>query len=226
MAWTDDYATATLMTLGLAVFSASVAIVLGLALALLRDTRSRTTQVIAASIVWVLRNTPEVPCLLFVSYLAWQAAAHLFLHSVATGVLAALTLGMLLSAVASETWRAGFRAMPTVEHESAKALGLTFAQTLFLLRIPHAFQSNRQGWANLWSTCVKATALISVLSLHDLMRTAEIAAQTTAQPLVAFAAAAICYFALIHIGVSWLLSEDKVSPAPLSATVWSRRISL
>ena len=57
----------------------------------------------------------------------------------------------------------------------------------------------RQGINNVWQTTIKDTALVSVVGLQELMRTAFIGAGSTRNPLIFYAIAAVVYLMITLI---------------------------
>ena len=75
---------------------------------------------------------------------------------------------MNMSAYGSEVVRAGFAAVPRSQFEAAAALALNRVQTYRLVAIPQALVIMIPSFGNLLIELVKATSLISLITLTEL----------------------------------------------------------
>jgi polar amino acid transport system permease protein/arginine/ornithine transport system permease protein len=69
------------------------------------------------------------------------------------------------------------------------------------------------GLGNVWMVLVKATALISIIQLPELMRNADIAARATRMPFTFFFAACVMYLIITSIS---MLGQARIEK-------WARR---
>ncbi len=73
------------------------------------------------------------------------------------------------------------------------ALGLPSRRIFARIIAPQMLRIAFPGINNVWQTTVKDTALVSVVGLQELMRTASIGAGSTRNPLIFYAIAALVY---------------------------------
>jgi ABC-type arginine transport system permease subunit len=64
------------------------------------------------------------------------------------------------------------------------------------ITLPQMWRFALPGLGNVWMVLIKATALISVIQLPELMRNADIAARATRKPFTCFFAASLFYLAI------------------------------
>ena len=105
-------------------------------------------------------------------------------------------LGFVLSSYASEVFLSAFRAIPRGQNEAASALGLRYWPTMRLIILPQLIRLALPGLSNLWLNVMKDTALVSVITLNDLLRETTIAVGTTKQPFVFYTVACFIYLLL------------------------------
>ena len=195
-AWASLFAEAAMVSFGIAVGAMTISVMLGLPIALLRVDGSPLSRRACATIIWALRNVPELPVLYALIFSTWTVVGLGGPGSLATAWVAALGLGMLQAGAAAETWRAGLTAIPIEQVSAARAIGLGRWQTLALIRIPSALQAAQAGWANHWVAQLKATAFLSVFAVPDVLFIAQTAGHAWAAPFSAYALAAALFLAL------------------------------
>ena len=74
---------------------------------------------------------------------------------------------------------------------------LLFRRILF----PQLMRYALPGLGNVWMVLIKATALMSVIQLEELMRKAEIAAGATRMPFTFFLAAALLFLGITAVSI-------------------------
>ncbi|MCO6392982.1 ABC transporter permease subunit [Aliihoeflea aestuarii] len=111
---------------------------------------------------------------------------------------AAVVVAFLLnnSSYYGEVYRAGLQSVPNGQREAARASGLSETQTLIHVILPQAIRNVLPDLLSNTIEVVKLTSLASVVSLAELLYTANMARSITynATPLVA---AALIYLALL-----------------------------
>ena len=207
-------ASATGMTVGLAVCS----LVLGLALAMLfaawELARVRIVAFIATAIVTVLRGLPEILVVLFIYFGASQLLITLADGFTLFGVTVQLNienfdvspflcgviaLSLLYAAYGSQTLRGALKAVPRGQWESGQALGLGKAAIFFRLIMPQMWRHALPGLGNQWLVLLKDTALVSLISVNDLMMQTKSIAIRTQEPFNWFIIAMLIYLAITLI---------------------------
>lgn len=196
----------TLLTLALALLSLVIAVVLGLAAASARLSRSRWLQGGALAYTTLIRGVPDLVLMLLVFFggqLAVNALAqqlgfadYIDVDPFVAGV---LTIGFVFGAYLGETFRGAFIALAPGQREAGLACGMSRWQVLRRLLLPQMLRYALPGLSNNWLVLVKSTAIVSVIGLNDMMLRATQAAGATREPFVFYASAALIYLAITSV---------------------------
>jgi glutamate transport system permease protein len=132
-----------LKNLELAGLCAVFSLVLGTILIAMRVAPSPVVRVAASVYVNVLRNTPLTLVLAFAGVGLSDTLGLTFSSTPSTNSFWLVVLGLsaYTSAFVCEALRAGINSVPLGQAEAARAIGLTFAQSLRLIILPQAFRS-------------------------------------------------------------------------------------
>jgi polar amino acid transport system permease protein len=117
---------------------------------------------------------------------------------------AILALGLNVGAYGAEVVRGAVLAVPRGQWEAARALNMTRAQTLRRVILPQAFVAMIPPWGNLFIELLKATSLVSLITLSDLAFKAQQINQNTLRTVEVFSLSLLIYLALsvlITLGV-------------------------
>lgn len=159
------------VTLGLFVLTLALSLPLGLALALARLSRLAALRGAVSGFIWLMRGTPLMLQLLFVYYaLPFVPVIGVRLPDYPSAVVA-FTLNY--AAYFAEILRAGIQSIDRGQYEGAKALGMSYAQTMRRIVMPQVWRISLPPLANETITLVKDTSIIYVLALNDLLRAAR-----------------------------------------------------
>jgi polar amino acid transport system permease protein len=143
--------------------TAGIALVLSFVVAFARMAHVRVVRAIATTYVEVLRGTSAIVQLFYLFFIL--PAFGISLGPMTTAVVG---LAMNMSAYGSEIVRAGFAAVPRSQFEAAAALALDRVQTYRLVAIPQALAIMMPSFGNLLIELVKATSLVSLITLTEL----------------------------------------------------------
>jgi polar amino acid transport system permease protein len=205
--WGDELAAGTVITITLSLVTLPVGIIVGFFIALGKQSSDPLIKVSAEIYTTIFRGLPELLTLFLVYYGAqfgFSAVSTLLIgHAVEINPFFAgvVALGLVLSSFASETFLSAFRGIPHGQYEGAYAIGLSRYRTLRLIIVPQLIRLALPGLSNEWMNLMKNTALVSVISLDDLIRRTTVAVGFTKQPFFFYAVAC-----LIYLGMSMLSS--------------------
>ncbi|WP_040262258.1 MULTISPECIES: ABC transporter permease [Pseudomonas] len=198
------------LTLQLALSSMALAIVLGLVGAAFRLSPVRVLAWLGELYSTVIRGIPDLVLILLIFYGGQDVVNrvapllgyddYIDLDPLLTGV---FTLGFIFGAYLSETFRGAFMGIPKGQAEAGMAYGMSSLQIFFRVLVPQMIRLAIPGFTNNWLVLTKATALISVVGLQDMMFKAKQAADATREPFTFYLAVAGLY--LIITSVSLLL---------------------
>ncbi|MFB0963013.1 MAG: ABC transporter permease subunit, partial [Pseudomonas sp.] len=131
---------------------------------------------------------------------------ELELSAFAAGVLA---LGLCFGAYATEVFRGALLAIPRGHREAGLALGLSRPRILFRIVLPQMWRIAIPGLGNLFMILMKDTALVSVVGLDEVMRSAQVAVTSSKQPFTFFMVAAFIYLGLTVLSMLILHFLEK-----------------
>lgn len=187
----------TLQVTGLAVGWGTVAaILLGIA------SRSpwRVLRALVRVYVELVRGVSAIILLIWLYF-----ALPLFGPSLSPMQAGVLALGLNLSAYGAEIVRAALGAVPRGQHEAAIAINLSARQRMWSITLPQAAVTMLPPYGNLVIEVMKASALVSLISLSDITQRVQNFRQLrTADSVDAFTAALILYFA-ISLGITGIV---------------------
>ncbi len=186
----------------------ALALVLGLVGAWGKLSRARAGRWAAGTYTTVIRGVPELLLILLVYYgvptliqdIA-EGAGHPFIIDINPFVAGVITIGFIYGAFATEVFRGAFLAVPRGQIEAARAHGMSRALTFRRIVMPQMWRFALPGLGNVWMVLIKATALISVIQLEELMRSADIAARATKLPFTFFFVASLFYLGITIVSM-------------------------
>jgi arginine/ornithine transport system permease protein len=200
-----------LLTVGVSLAALVVAIFLGLAGAAAKLSGRRALVWLATAYTTLVRGVPELVLMLLIFYGGTIGLNHLLealgsrrsvdINPFAAGV---LTIGFIYGAYMTETFRGAILAIPRGQMEAAWAFGMGRVRTFVRITAPQMVRYAIPGFTNNWLVLIKATALVSLIGLHEMTYLAKQASAATREPFTFFLFAAALF--LIYTTVSlWAL---------------------
>jgi len=173
-----------LVNLQIALIAMALSLVLGLALALLRLTRNRIVSGLAGTWVDVWRNLPLIFIILYLALSlpsSWRTTYEdlipgFFPEALQSGRVLAAILGLVLynSAVLAEIMRAGIQSLDRGQNEAARALGMSYAQSMRFVVLPQGLRRMVPATVSQLITLNKDTTLVSIVAIQEVMRNGRI----------------------------------------------------
>ena len=158
------------MTLKLAVLSSIGATIVGTFVAILRVSPVPVLRGLGTSYVNILRNTP-LTVLMVMSTLGLSMILGLMLaEDFAENAFrwAVIMLTLYHAAFICEALRSGVNTVPVGQAEAARAIGLTFSQSLREVILPQAFRGAVAPLASTYIALIKNTTVAAVIGVSDL----------------------------------------------------------
>lgn len=173
------------------------AVLFGTALALLGGVSVlgpfRSVRIVTRIYVEVFRGVSAI-ILLFWVFFAVPQLFDIQLTPMQAGVLA---LAINLGAYGTEVVRGAIQAIPKGQTEASIAINLTGWQRLRQVILPQALVTMLPPYGNLLIEVLKASALVSLITLNDIMRVAQVMRNDRAAPSIdIFVAVLVMYFVL------------------------------
>ena len=190
-----------LVTLELALSAVVLAVIIGLAGAAAKLSGNRLLALIFEGYTTLIRGVPDLVLMLLIFYglqIALNSvtdalgAAQFDIDPMVAGI---ITLGFIYGAYFTETFRGAFLAVPKGHIEAATAFGFTARQIFRRILFPAMMRFALPGIGNNWQVILKATALVSLLGLEDVVKATQLAGKSTWEPF---------YFAIV-CGVIYLV---------------------
>lgn len=184
-----------LVTLELAILSMLIGTVIGIGLALMRNSKSRILNAVASIWIEVARNTPA----LFQIYMAYFGLGQI---GIRIDSFLALLAGIAFNNAGylAETFRGGLRAVPETQVRAARSLGFGAPAAFRLIVLPQMFRvvfypvTNQAVWA------ILMTSLGVVVGLNsDLTGVTQELNVRTFRTFEYFAIAAVIYYVIAKI---------------------------
>ena len=196
------------LTVSLALLSMAVAIALGLLGAVFRLSPVRWLALMGETYATVIRGIPELVLILLIFFggqdLVNRIAPllgyedYIDINPFVAGV---GTLGFIYGAYLSETFRGAFMAIPKGQGEAGMAYGMSPLRVFFRILVPQMIRLAIPGLTNNWLVLVKATALISLVGLQDMMARAKSAGDATREPFTYILLAAAVYLVITSVSL-------------------------
>lgn len=189
-----------LVTLAVSLTSLAVGVVFGVVLALMKLSSYRLLRIPAETYTLIIRGLPELLVILFVffaipimvneSVLIPLGMDPLVFNPFIAGVIA---LSSDFGSYSSEVFRSAFLSFPKGQVEAAKAVGMPKRKVFFRIVLPQIWAPTLPPLGNLWMNLLKGSALVSAITLDEVMRQADIARQVTKDPFTWYGAAALVF---------------------------------
>ncbi|MCW5719254.1 MAG: ABC transporter permease subunit [Bauldia sp.] len=180
-------------TLAAAVFGGMFAILFGLGGAAFRRSRFLPVRAVGAGYALIVRGVPDVLFLLFFPLAFEQAVEWVIAQGVCTPenagtgawppcpdaniffstggylAIACVALGIVYGAFASSAIHGALDSVPKGQVEAARAFGMSERQIFWRIRIRQMWIYALPGLSNVWMLLVKATSLLSLLNIPDIV---------------------------------------------------------
>lgn len=181
--------------------AAAAALAVGLGAALLRINRHWPMRWIGTLHVEVFRNAPDYIMLVWVHFVLPLLIGIAIRRRVEFDpfVSAVIALGLVYSGYFAEAFRAGIQAIPQGNLDAGRAFGMSERMILWRITLPQVVRRMLPEALNLFVSMFKATTIVSLIAVPDLMYNVSMVIQQEMRPLPLYTGAAITYFLLIFL---------------------------
>jgi histidine transport system permease protein len=211
----------TVTTLELSILSLVVSFIIGLLGASAKLSKNRIVSGIATVYTTLIRGVPDLVLMLLIFYslqiwindftdyldnLQSTYDIEISLDPFTSGV---ITLGFIYGAYFTETFRGAFMAVPKGQMEAARAFGMKPSKVFRRILFPQMMRYALPGLGNNWQVILKATALVSLIGLTDVIKASQNAGEGTFRTFYFMTIAGLVYLFLTTIsnGVLILLAR-------------------
>lgn len=195
----------TWMTIQLALLSLLLSVIIGLIGASSKLSNIKALRYIATAYTTLIRSVPDLVIMLLLFYSLQlglnQITEALQMDQIDINpfVAGVITLAFIYGAYFTETFRGAFQSVPRGQIEAAMAYGMTPWQVFHRVLFPQMIRFALPGIGNNWQVLIKATALVSIIGLTDIVKITQDAGRSTMQLFFFSIVAAAIYLAITTV---------------------------
>jgi polar amino acid transport system permease protein len=182
------------VTVQLTLYGSALAVVLAFVFGLVGTARSRWLRALGRVYVEFFRGTATL-VLMYWFFYALPLVGFRFTPMLA----AVLALGLNVGAYGAEVVRGSIGAVPKAQYEATVALNMRPAQRLRRVILPQAVALMLPPFGNLLIELMKGSAVVSLISIADLMLRAQQLRQSTGQTTAVFLVILVIYFVIAQV---------------------------
>ena len=180
--WMPQLLKGARMTIIMTILSVAIGLVLSLFLALGKMSKNPIINKPCSAYIFFFRGTPLLMQIYFIYFGLPQFNPALTIRSAFVAALIAYTLNS--AAYLAEDIRAGLQSIDKGQHEAAKALGMTYSQTMRLVIIPQTVRRLIPPVGNEFIMVLKDVSLVAIIGLSDLTKVTRAISSSSATALV------------------------------------------
>lgn len=198
----------TVLTLQISGVSLVIAMLLGVMGALAKLSGIKSLKIVAQVYTTIIRGIPDLVLMLLIffggqvfvnqvgSYFGYED--YIDINPFIAGV---STIGFIFGAYMTETFRGAILAVDKGQLEAGSAYGMSKFMVFRRITFPQMVRHALPGFGNNWLVLIKTTALVSIIGLNDMVRTAGLAAGATRKPFTYYTVVAINYLIITTISI-------------------------
>lgn len=191
------------ITIKLFLITLLVSLPVGMLVSLGKISSIKPLKIFLSLYTWIFRGTPLL-LQLFFFYFA------LPIINIRLQPLTAASLAFIINYAAyfGEIFRGGITSVDEGQLEAAKAIGMTYRQSMTRIILPQAFRTSLPAVCNESTSLLKDTALVAAIGMGDLLRGAKevVTRDFTIYP---FAIVAVMYLCLVLVIVLFFKNLEK-----------------
>jgi histidine transport system permease protein len=203
----------TWVTIKLAVLSLLLSVLIGLVGASSKLSSSRLLSALSTAYTTLIRSIPDLVIMLLLFYsiqiflnhiTEWLEVDQIIINPFVAGV---VTLSFIYGAYFTETFRGAFQSVPRGSIEAAVAYGMSPGEVFKRVLFPQMMRFALPGIGNNWQVLIKATALVSIIGLSDIVKATQDAGKGSMQLFYFTVVGAFIYLAITTISsivLTWL----------------------
>jgi His/Glu/Gln/Arg/opine family amino acid ABC transporter permease subunit len=176
-------------TIKISVLGGIISLIIGTLLGILLTINNKVVKIIIGVYTGFIRSTPLLVQLYFIHF--GLPIIGIKLQSFQSAVIA---LSINCAAYITEIIRGGLNSVDKGQHEAAKALGLSWFQTMKIIVLPQAFQVALPPLISQFSYLIKDTSLAAVVIVPEITYISRKVAYQTYRPMESFGIPTLIYF--------------------------------
>ncbi len=202
------------VTIQLSVLSAIGALIIGTIVAVLRVSPAAVLRGVGTAYVNLLRNTPLTLLMVFSILGAAFILGLQLSQDIATNAFrwAVVVLSFYHASFVCEAIRSGINTVPVGQAEAARAIGLTFGQSLSQVILPQAFRGAIAPLGSTFIALIKNTTVVAVIGVADSAGLLSKITENEGASMVTFLLFAMVFVVLtLPIGVASTTLSQKLA---------------
>jgi His/Glu/Gln/Arg/opine family amino acid ABC transporter permease subunit len=192
------------VTLAVGLSCIPVVVVMGLLGAWAKLSSNSVARSIGYTYTTIVRGVPELVLIIEIYYGLTEALQYLLsalsggevLIDIDPFTAGTITLGLIYGAFATEVFRGAYLAVDRGQIEAAYAFGMPRKVAFLRIVFPQMMRFAIPGLGNVWMVLIKATSLMSVIQLPELMRMSDVAARAVRMPFTFYFGSIMIYLGL------------------------------
>lgn len=224
------------LTIIISVTAMTLALMLGLVIALMGRSRFLPFRIFASLYIWAIRGTPLLVQLVII-YTGFASIGLFRFEDISIGFLfkaavQAAIVGLTLheSAYISEIVRGGLESIERGQTEASLSLGMTPLGAMRWIVVPQAVRVMVPPLGNIFNGLMKSTSILSIIGVVEMFQVSSSAAATTFKVFEVYITVALYYLLLttvwtfIQTGIENVLNAQ--AGLPRAESVWKRLFGL
>ncbi|RYF26068.1 MAG: amino acid ABC transporter permease [Comamonadaceae bacterium] len=166
----------------ISVLAVAIGTAVGLVVGALSLSPVHAVRVVMRCYVQVFRNAPILVLIYFTTYVfPFEVNIVQWTFPFPDWVKVVLGLALPTSANVAEIFRGAIQSIPSAQWEAAQSLAFRRSQIFRLVVLPQCVRRMLPPWMNLYASITMSTSLASLVGVHDVVDTAQIASNTVAR---------------------------------------------
>ena len=187
-----------MVTLEVTFLAVLIGIFLGLLVAIVRSTYTKTGKLKIANFlcgvyITIIRGTPVVVQLLIIYFVVFGSV------KIDKAIVAIMAFGMNSGAYVAEIFRSGIMSIDNGQFEAGRSLGFTYWQTMIHIIMPQAFKNVLPALGNEFIVLLKETSVAGYIALQDLTKGGDIIRSRTFSAFFPLITVALIYLIMVMI---------------------------
>ncbi len=182
MSWLPQLLDGAKLTIIMTILSVAIGLILSVFLALGKMSKKKIINKPCSAYIFFFRGTPLLMQIYFIYFGLPQINAALTIQSAFVAALIAYTLNS--AAYLAENIRAGIESIDKGQFEAAKALGMTYGQTMRQIIIPQTVRRLIPPVGNEFIMVLKDVSLVAIIGLSDLTKVTRAISSSSATAMV------------------------------------------
>jgi len=202
-----------MITITVSLLAFGLALVFGLITGIARISRLAPLRAVAAFYIQFIRGTPLLLQLFFIYYVLPYVG--IVLTPFVSGLMG-LTLNY--AAYMAEVFRSGIQAIAKGQWEAGQSVGMSRRLLMRRIILPQAIRIIIPSLGNFFVSIFKDSALVSVITMRDLMFSGQLLASATYKHFEIFTEVAVIYFLISYPMaklVEWVEAKVDITKRPL-----------